>query len=1300
MIVWDGTSQDDRLLEALRPGYVRVDEMRFEEMLAMAADYAGLLEFRGTDNRPAGDWKALFESDETCILAALLATNLELVEAEFLSSLAAGDGVSEGSIEICLDLARKLDGWHSQLSGLDSPESDRAYEKISVVIEQSLSSEFRELCDFLESPEGLIGSISIPQLGPVWHKTGSMRGDGGRTHSEDPKQFLKAVFYSFRNGVLHLQGWARSSLSASLERNDHDPAIGLFIAFLKLFAKVQARLDHYTQRHLDFYYEEVLKLRRREHVPDSALLVFTPDKPGREVWIERGTAFKAGLDENQKELMYETVNEVLVTDATVRSLNTLYLARNPLSFPEKSLLVGQGKDGAGTAYVTSAKVNRIPGNGEAGENGEEQAYPLFGVPRRSRSSTAFEDAYIGFAVASSVLLMKQGERDIVISLSFDPGESGEDLLAAFARRLNELNCRQAVDAEAGEVGMGVYPQTTLKDAFYKAFRHMFNITLTGEQGWFEVDEYFPGIGLLSLAGREDHTLQLRIHLPESAGAVVPYSADLHGGGFDTELPVVRLYLNPGAYFYPYSLLSQLVLSEVGISVDVKGCSDVLVYNQLGQMSANGQFNPFGSIPAMGDYLIVGNYEAARKQLTDFEVKIEWAGLPLEMNGFEEYYRAYGMDFSNSTFKARLSVLRDGRWAPHAREDHPETGLFVSADVESDAKSNRVDRLRRISFAGLCGMSRPLEHASEADYAYRPNTRGGFFRLELSNPPQAFGHKLYPSVLSKALTEQARLSGFGIFKWWQRAKRSRMARRVLPRRPAIPRQYKRIIRFTKMKPLPKRPVPADPNRPAEPYTPLVRNLTVSYRAETSLKLRNISSTEDGFHHIRLFHLQPFGMESLFTRTHGKIRLVPRFEQDGNLFIGLSATRLSGMLTLMFQMLEDSMPEASDESFDFSWHYLAGNTWKRLDRSRVVSDTTHGFLSSGIVTLDIPADIGRGGSVMPGELYWLRLSADGSHLHTLCSLRALHAQAVRVTWQRHKANSFAHLDGALPAGSIREARFTIPGIQKIRQPMDSFGGAMREAREQRMVRVSERLRHKSRAVTPWDFERLILQRFPEIYKVKCFPCMSGRPGEGDKPVPGSLLIVVIPVLPESDSLNMQPMVNALVLREVKEFVAGLASSFSDIQVRNPAYEQIQVRCKVRLRSNPGRKMQHNELNRKIVDYLSPWKPHGLKAKFGWRISCNDVHAFIQELDLVDGVSGLSLLHIVEEDGHLFKLGDTGRQAAGYATAADVQATHPWSIAIPARQHLIDIVDDTRAWKPEATGVSRLSIGGTFILSRGEA
>jgi len=214
------------------------------------------------------------------------------------------------------------------------------------------------------------------------------------------------------------------------------------------------------------------------------------------------------------------------------------------------------------------------------------------------------------------------------------------------------------------------------------------------------------------------------------------------------------------------------------------------------------------------------------------------------------------------------------------------------------------------------------------------------------------------------------------------------------------------------------------------------------------------------------------------------------------------------------------------------------------------------------------------------------------------------------------------------------------------------------------------------------------------------MSGRPGEGDKPVPGSLLIVVIPVLPESDSLNMQPMVNALVLREVKEFVAGLASSFSDIQVRNPAYEQIQVRCKVRLRSNPGRKMQHNELNRKIVDYLSPWKPHGLKAKFGWRISCNDVHAFIQELDLVDGVSGLSLLHIVEEDGHLFKLGDTGRQAAGYATAADVQATHPWSIAIPARQHLIDIVDDTRAWKPEATGVSRLSIGGTFILSRGEA
>jgi len=1310
MILWDGTSQDDRLLSALKPDFFHVDETRFEDYLAMAARYAGLLEFRGLDNRPSGDWKTFFESDETCILASLLATNLELIEAEFLRCLAVSgrythllnDERVDMGVFVALDLARQVDMWHTRLSVLSSPEATRAYEKISGLIEHTLSGEFLRLCTFIEDSAGFSkGEVTIPELADIWRKPKRLSGQSGESFPEDAWQFLKANFYSFRNAILHLQEWARDSLSVSLQRGDHDPAIGLFIAFLKLFERVQGRLDDFTQRHMDFYYEDVLKMRRYDYVPDSVHLVFSPDKAGREVLIARGTGFKAGMDENQNELIYQADSDLLVTDARVCALYTLNFARDPLRFPEKALVDRPGSDGIAKTYATSAQLNHMPADNRLIDNGSARGVPLLGAARRSQITLRSRDADIGFAVASSVLLMKQGDRDVVMSLKFNADETGSDLLAAFTHRLFEISSKNENGMLSGSAGsMPEYSQTSLKDAFFKAFRHMFNIAFTGEQGWLEIGEYFPVSGLVAPGACKDNVLKIRIHLPDSAGAIVPYSRALHGDAFDTNLPVARVYLNPDAYFYPYSLLRRLEIREVGIEVDVKGCTDMLIYNQQGQLGANVQFNPFGSMPSPGDYLIVGNYEAARKKLTDFEVKIEWGGLPVEMNGFEEYYRAYGLPVDNSVFKVKLAVLRGGRWAPVAEDEQPELRLFESADADEDSKTNQVDKVRRISFAGLCKSSKPLENVSEEGYAYSPRMKNGFFRLVLTNPPFAFGHKLYPSVLSKAMMDKAKLSGFGLFKWLQRAKRSRLVRRALPRQPAVPRKYKRFMRYTRIKVLPQQPkLPVESGLPSEPYTPLIRSISVNYKAISSINLENVASSEEGLQSAELYHLHPFGMAALYTGMRAKNHLVPQFEEDGNLFIGISATRLSGMLTLFFQLLEDSMPEASDVAFKFSWHYLAGKRWKMLDQSCVVSDTTNGFLSSGIVTLDIPPDIERGGSIMPGDLYWLRLSADGSHLHTLCSLYEIHAQTVKASWAWQDGNSPAHLETKLPAGSITEAKFSIPGIQGIRQVMDSFGGAAQESREQRMVRVSERLRHKNRAVTPWDYERLILQYFPGIYKVKCFPCLSGRAEDNGKARPGELLLVLIPVLHESDSMNMHPMVNALVLKEVREFVAGLASSFVDIHVRNPVYEQIQVRCKVRLRKDPGRKLKHNELNQKIVDYLSPWNASGLTARFGWQVRCNDVHSYIQGLDFVESISGLSMLHIVEEDNHLYRLGDTARKSPDGMSATDIKATHPWSIAIPVRQHLIEIVDDKRAWPPEATGVSRLSIGSTFILSRGE-
>ena len=1236
----DGASQEDRLLPALMAGYINVDEMGFEDLLSLATEYASLLSFPDTANRPAGDWRAFFESDEVCILSSLLAINLNLIETDFLKFLRASEvmltRLRDGSVKIdvlpAFKLAKKIDLWHVQLSGLSNIAAARAREKIADVIENTLQDKLQQLNQFLCANQINGTEESFQQFSNIWNRSGIPAAD----HS-DIKQFLKSNFYSFYNAISFLQGYVADILIVSFGRHDHDPAIGLYIAFLQLFKKVQARINEFTARHLNFYYEDILKIQRRKFISDSTHLIFYPDTVGKELLIKKDTEFVAGLDANKIDLIYTADNELLVSDAKVCSLHTLYFGRNRLSSPENSLWVSS--DSKEKQFVTSAKLNRIKVlevTSPVSTDGYS-AQPLFGVPPRSREKHLFEEARVGFAIASSALLLKQGQRDITLTFKLEPNDQ-DSSLSLFTDKLGKVL------------------STTEQDAFFKAFRHMFRIVLTGDAGWIEVEEYLPMSPIVDAVDCEDNSFKIQLCLPDSVDAIVAYSAKIHGECFDTDLPIIKFVVNPNAYLYPYSLLCEMVVKEIVIDVEVRGCTDALIYNQLGQLSINSQFNPFGSIPSLGDYFIVGNYEAARKNLSAFEVDIEWANLPQEKGGFEEYYQGYLTPFGNAEFQVNLLALRDRKWIPGKEGLQPKKDLFGSMTSQGNSEYKKISKRTRISFQGLCKFIRPLENISEEQYGYDALTKDGFFKIKLRNPAYAFGHKDYPWVLSQVMTDNAKLK-------------------------------KSIVTKLLGKELKPHPLPSPP------YTPLIDAISINYQAVARLSLEQVASDEEDRLKDKVFYLHPLGFEVLSPKAYRKIPLAPRYEADGNLFIGLSATHLSGHLTLFFHLREDSLQEAGAMTFEFTWHYLAANQWKKLDKSQVVSDTTNGFLSSGIVTLDIPDDIDRGNTLLPGNLFWLRVSVNERHMHSLCSLYGVYAHALKVSWQQQVGNSLSHLDSNLPSKTIKEARFSIPGLGKIHQIMDSFGGVPPESDRQRTIRISERLKHKNRAITSWDYEKLILQRFPEIYKVKCFPCMSGDAQFGRQIKPGHLLIVLIPYLNEPASVNMQPMVNALLLKEVNEFVKSLSSEFVKINVRNPAYEQIQVRCKVKFKQGSKQGFYLNELNQSIVDYLSPWSSTGFEAKFGWHIRCDEIQSHINSFEFVSYVSALSLLQIREGDDHKYQLADTARQGASEAEPAN-----PWSIAIPVRRHLIEVVGESGIWAREETGIADLAIGSTFILSRG--
>ena len=193
------------------------------------------------------------------------------------------------------------------------------------------------------------------------------------------------------------------------------------------------------------------------------------------------------------------------------------------------------------------------------------------------------------------------------------------------------------------------------------------------------------------------------------------------------------------------------------------------------------------------------------------------------------------------------------------------------------------------------------------------------------------------------------------------------------------------------------------------------------------------------------------------------------------------------------------------------------------------------------------------------------------------------------------------------------------------------------------------------------------------------------------PGHILIVVIPYLKATSSADLKPTVNGMLLKEIEAYVKGLSSPFITIKVRNPAYESIQVRCMVQFSRGKTGGYYLEKLNQALVNYLSPWNEMGYSAQFGWRVGRHDLKSYIRNLDYIDFVTDFSMLRVAEDDHGNFCLFDTvARQVK------EIYPYYPWSIAIPFKQHYIQVSEASKVVKPAVTGINELEIGSNFIIS----
>ena len=791
--------------------------------------------------------------------------------------------------------------------------------------------------------------------------------------------------------------------------------------------------------------------------------------------------------------------------------------------------------------------------------------------------------------------------------------------------------------------------------FHQLLMKLFDVDLTGPDGWFAPDALFvKEVDSSGASAGSAVTLVVRLHA--SAPPVVAYDSAVHGAAWGAKLPCVRVRLSPASTFFPYSMLTKVVLRAIDLAVDVEGARDVVVHNAFGRLDPSKPFNPFGPIPGCGSYLVFGSAEVARKNVTRLKLNIEWGGLPEGLGGFETYYQAYGNDVRNQDFKAATTILRDGQWVP-ANATGDAQALFRTGPNDNrlwTTSTLEVDEAR------LRNYFRPLRGAAaEGPFELGLAARGGFFKLTLTAPQDAFGHKLYPQLLTDAVSANAR------------------------RRPGAAART---------------PIPNPP------YTPLIERLALDYQARWSIDLAQETPAERSISDEQVLLLHPFGFEEIYPAVRKDSKgAIPAYAHDGNLFVGLSADGPPGVITLLFHLRDESArryPDAGRRPH-VSWSYLASNQWRPLQPKRVLSDTTHGFLTSGIVTLDIPDDIDSNNTIMRPGLYWLCAGAD-DRLDAFAALYSVTAQALRATRVRGSSDPVA---ASARSGTVAEPLVSIPGLVSVAQVGDGFGGRPAESGDQFHARVGERLRHKNRALGHWDYERLVLERFPAVFKVKCFACING---DTERREPGCVTVVVVPASPAGSSDELRaPKLNAVELDRIKDYLASVASPFARIFVRNAIYERIQVRCAVRFRKELQSGHCLKWLNQQLIDRISPLRPGGIHARFDWSLSPGEVETWIREADYVEDVARVSLLQVSEDDAGRYALGDSARlgpvtqgelSASGNARWAPgtLRPTFPWSLALPMRRHDIVVIAPDTPRTAGVTGIKGLEIGNTFVIA----
>lgn len=1031
------------------------------------------------------------------------------------------------------------------------------------------------------------------------------------------------------------------------------PHFALFIAFLKIFKHAQDDVNQITKRHLDFYYRDVLHLYEKPAVPDQVYLIFELAKHVTSHLLKKKTGFKAGKDELGNNVTYQTTDETSLNVAGISELKAIFVNKHNI-FSEENPVPGNEY-----RIYKSPVANSEDGNGAALESGDK-SWRTFGGIKFPGAGKAIDKitgadrqlAEVGFAFSTPNLFLAEGERIVTVYLNLaDESKklldnftepqlnkafrfrfSGEkkwiepvwektktkvlgDVDSIIEKRILDFvnKAKTAVDIAGIEPVKGpVYddPETGYGDQIndYDIGITVANRIISvrnslGAAGFTSLDQLYniPYVGmdkindLVYSFGDPLHSVKIdkinnriiiKRTITRDQEPIVAYDEKVLLEPFDTKWPVLKVVLNNENTEDPfiYKSLKDLKLKSADIEVDVREVKNLVLQNDQSVLDPGKPFQPFGNRPFVGSNFYIGSWEVFQKSLNALTLNMKWSDLPDDAKGFRDYYKNYYPQNNsrlNDKFVAEVSLLDKKSWV----QLNAKSRLFAGNDNEPLKPENIIaipnpspsdEPLKK-----TIGDVKKDENLESFDI-FDQKSQKGFVRLTLKDID--FGHKDYQLSYTKAV----------------------LAAIDIAANPPVT-DYSGDL-------------------PNEPYTPVMEEFSLDYVATEHIDATGLPEEDAVKQTAGTYHVGVFGVARL-DASKKENHLCPQYNNEGELYIGIKDLNPPQNLSVLFQNSEGtSDPDLLPPKI--TWSYLAGNEWVDFSSQQILSDSTKGLITTGIILFDIPSKADSKNTILPRGLHWIRASAENS-TGGIPMMIDIKCQAAKVEFADSN-NDPGYLRKPLPEKTISKPVKADSAIKKVEQPFVSFGGKVQEESNEFYKRVSERLRHKNRAIAIWDYERIILQNFPSIYKVKCLnhTRYDKTLASINEAAPGHVSLVVVSGIRNSNVGDpLKPRTSLVTLYDIHAFIKKIHSPFVNLYVNNPVYEEIQVEFNVKFHTGFDKGIYQVKLEEALKEYLSPWAYEtGSDIVFGGKIHKSVILNFVEEQEYVDYVTCFRMYHII--------------------------------------------------------------------------